>query len=46
MPDKFDREIFFDNVRDELFDGALTQQQVDGSVSSSVYGRVTTPARR
>ena len=27
---KFDREIFFDSVRDKLFDGALTQQQVDG----------------
>jgi hypothetical protein len=27
---RFDREIFFDSVRDELFDGALTQQQVDG----------------
>jgi len=26
----FDRRIFFDNVRDELFDGALTQEQVDG----------------
>ena len=26
----FDRDIFFDNVREELFDGALTQQQVDG----------------
>ena len=30
MTAKFDREIFFDSVRDELFDGALTQQQVDG----------------
>ena len=30
MTTKFDREIFFDNVRDDLFDGALTQQQVDG----------------
>jgi hypothetical protein len=27
---RFDREIFFDSVRDKLFDGALTQQQVDG----------------
>jgi len=26
----FDREIFFDHVRNELFEGALTQQQVDG----------------
>ena len=26
----FSRAIFFDNVREELFDGALTQQQVDG----------------
>jgi hypothetical protein len=26
----FDRDVFFDNVRDELFEGALTQQQVDG----------------
>jgi putative chitinase len=26
----FDRDIFFDNVRNKLFDGALTQQQVDG----------------
>jgi putative chitinase len=25
-----DRDIFFDAVRDELFEGALTQQQVDG----------------
>ena len=30
MITKFDREIFFDNVRNKLFDGALTQQQVDG----------------
>jgi len=27
---RFDRDIFFANVRDELFDGALTQQNVDG----------------
>jgi hypothetical protein len=27
---KFDREVYFDNVRDSLFAGALTQQQVDG----------------
>ena len=27
---RFDRNVFFDSVRDELFDGALTQQQVDG----------------
>ena len=26
----YDRDIFFENVRDQLFDGALTQQQVDG----------------
>ena len=26
----YDREVFFNSVRDELFDGALTQQQVDG----------------
>ena len=26
----YNREVFFDNVRDELFDGALDQQQVDG----------------
>ena len=26
----YDRPTFFDYVRDELFDGALTQQQVDG----------------
>jgi putative chitinase len=26
----FDRNIFFDNVRNKLFDGALDQQQVDG----------------
>jgi hypothetical protein len=26
----FDRDIYFDNVRDSLFEGALTQQQVDG----------------
>ena len=30
MSVRFDREIFFDNVRDKLFDGALDQQQVDG----------------
>jgi len=30
MSVRFDREIFFDNVRSKLFDGALTQQQVDG----------------
>jgi putative chitinase len=30
MSVRFDREIFFDNVRNKLFDGALTQQQVDG----------------
>jgi len=30
MPVRFDREIFFDNVRNKLFDGALDQQQVDG----------------
>ena len=30
MAQRFDREIFFSHVRDELFDGALTQQQVDG----------------
>jgi len=30
MTAKFDREIFFDSVRNKLFDGALTQQQVDG----------------
>lgn len=30
MTQKFDREQFFDEVRDELFEGALTQQQVDG----------------
>jgi len=27
---RFDRDIFFANVRDELFDGALSQQNVDG----------------
>lgn len=27
---RFDRDIFFAAVRDELFDGALTQQNVDG----------------
>jgi putative chitinase len=26
----YDREIFFDHVRDDLFSGALTQEQVDG----------------
>src|SRR4249919_1775371 len=26
----FDRDVYFDHVRDTLFDGALTQQQVDG----------------
>lgn len=26
----FDRDIYFANVREELFNGALTQQQVDG----------------
>jgi len=30
MSVRFDREVFFDNVRNKLFDGALTQQQVDG----------------
>jgi putative chitinase len=30
MSVRFDRKIFFDNVRDKLFDGALDQQQVDG----------------
>jgi putative chitinase len=30
MSVRFDREIFFDNVRSKLFDGALDQQQVDG----------------
>jgi putative chitinase len=27
---KFDRDVYFSCVRDELFGGALTQQQVDG----------------
>lgn len=27
---RFDRNIFFNEVRNELFEGALTQQQVDG----------------
>lgn len=27
---RFDREIYFDRVRKDLFGGALTQQQVDG----------------
>jgi hypothetical protein len=27
---KFDREVYFDMVRDSLFDGELDQQQVDG----------------
>ena len=27
---QFDRDIYFGEVRDALFDGALTQQQVDG----------------
>jgi len=27
---KFDRDVYFDHVRDTLFEGALTQQQVDG----------------
>lgn len=27
---RFDREIFFDNVRATLFDGSLNQEQVDG----------------
>ena len=26
----FDRDIYFANVREELFFGALTQEQVDG----------------
>jgi hypothetical protein len=26
----FDRDVYFDHVRETLFDGALTQQQVDG----------------
>jgi hypothetical protein len=26
----FDRDVFFDAIRDDMFDGALTQQQVDG----------------
>jgi putative chitinase len=30
MSVRFDREIFFDSVRNKLFDGALDQQQVDG----------------
>ena len=30
MSVRYEREIFFDNVRDKMFDGALTQQQVDG----------------
>jgi putative chitinase len=30
MSVRFDREIFFDIVRNKLFDGALDQQQVDG----------------
>ena len=30
MTERFSREVFFDSVRDELFEGALTQQQVDG----------------
>jgi putative chitinase len=25
-----DRDVYFDNVRDSMFDGAMTQQQVDG----------------
>jgi putative chitinase len=28
--DKYDRKIYFDNVRDELFEGALEQIHVDG----------------
>jgi putative chitinase len=27
---RFDRDTYFDHVRDTLFEGALTQQQVDG----------------
>jgi len=27
---RFDRDLYFDRVRDRLFEGALTQQQVDG----------------
>jgi hypothetical protein len=30
MADQFDRSIYFDSVRASLFQGALTQQQVDG----------------
>jgi hypothetical protein len=30
MSELFDRKVFFDNVRGPLFNGALTQQQVDG----------------
>ena len=26
----FDRDVYFDNVRNDLFGGAMTQQQVDG----------------
>ena len=26
----FDRDVYFANVRDELFDGSLSQEQVDG----------------
>jgi predicted chitinase len=30
MSELFDRKVFFDSVRGSLFDGALSQQQVDG----------------
>jgi putative chitinase len=34
----FDREVYFDHVRKELFGGALTQQQVDGqNLILSIY---------
>ena len=27
---RFDRDVYFNAVRDELFEGALSQEQVDG----------------
>jgi len=30
MTERFDRNTYFNAVRDELFDGALSQVQVDG----------------
>ena len=42
----FNREIFFDEVRNDLFGGAMEQVQVDGMSSSWRCGNTRAAARR